>query len=568
MDDSHFIEVENCFFGIHRLAIETFESELNQPFLNGKYLAVFNGEIYNYKEIALEFGISAKSEIEVIVKCYEKFGDNFVELLEGMFAIAIYDGSTLRLFRDRAGKKPLYFTFDGESFSFASEIKALKNNSEINSDMLLEYLSFQTTISPKTFFNKIYSLSASSTLVFDGQNVQIYSYFNPLNNNVIYKDKKSAILAVEKVLKESVKKRLPNKNIPYGALLSGGLDSSLVAAIASQYEKIDTFCMGYEDKFISYDERKYAQMTAEHIGSNHHEAILTKDKFFDTLEMFDLLFDEPLGDPAAVPLYVLLNEVKKSGKRVVLGGDGSDELFFGYSRYREFYDIENISKLKNKNWLKNYFRSNYSINKEWEWYKRALEESIVFRSSSELFTDLQQNRLLKKNVKDDHSLEAILPHWEEYQRSGRNDILDWYSFCDMKIRLGELYLKKLDMVSMACQVEVRSPFLDSSMINTAFGIEGRLRLGDTNKDIIKDIATKYLPDTVINRKKRGFSYPYMEWLLEENALELIKKVQSKHKIFHEDHLNAILNKVDSGGFKNQIFAIYMYCRWLERKYAL
>ncbi|MBD3808442.1 MAG: asparagine synthase, partial [Epsilonproteobacteria bacterium] len=292
--------------------------------------------------------------------------------------------------------------------------------------------------------------------------------------------------------------------------------------------------------------------------------ILTKDNFFDTLDKLDILLDEPMADPASVSLYFLLEEISNNGKRVVLSGDGSDELFFGYSRYREFYDIETIKKLKNKNWLKNYFRANYSMNKEWEWYKRALEESILFRSSSELFTDLQQNRLLKQNIKDNNSQTKLLPFWDKFIKSRRENILDWYSFCDMKIRLGELYLKKLDIVSMACGVEVRSPFLDSSMINAAFSIDADVKLGVSNKELIKEIAKEYLPQSIIERKKRGFSYPFMEWLLEENSLELIKKVQNKHKIFHEDHLNFLLSKADSGGFKNQIFAVYMYCRWLER----
>lgn len=564
VDDSNFITTDNIFFGTHRLAIETMGSELNQPFIYGKYIAVFNGEIYNYKNLSSEFNLKAQSEIEVIVKCYEKFGNSFVEKLEGMFAIAIYDGNELKLFRDKVGKKPLFYTYDNEKFSFASEIKALKNSNKIQPSMLLEYLSFQATISPNTFFKEICSLGAGNYLTFDGKRINIESYFSPLDSNIIYMDKKNSATAVEKALEESVKTRLPNKSIPYGALLSGGLDSSLVVAIASKYEKIDTFCMGYEDKFGSYDERRYAEITAEHISSNHREVILTKDKFFNALEKLDLLFDEPLGDPAAISLYVLLEEIKKSGKRVLLSGDGSDELFFGYSRYREFYDIEEIKKLKNKNWLKNYFRTNYSPHKEWEWYKRALEGSVVFRSSSELFSDLQQNRLLKQNVKDNRSLEAILSYWDEFIKSGRENILDWYSFCDMKIRLGELYLKKLDMVSMACGIEVRSPFFDSSVIKSAFSIDGNIKLGSTSKELVKEIAKEYLPPSVINRKKRGFSYPYMEWLLEENELSLIHKVQKEKKIFNDEYLNFMLSKANAGGFKNQIFAIYMYCRWLER----
>ncbi len=563
-DDSAFISNEKYFFGIHRLAITSLGKDIDQPFVDGKYIVVFNGEIYNYKELAIALGTDAASEANVILESYKFWGDSFIEHINGMYAIAIYDGNVLKLFRDNVGKKPLFYSVKKDAFWFASEIKALDSGSKIDKKAILPYLSFQTTLAPNTFYTNIFSLPAGSYATFKDGEITIKSHFSPLNNKIIYTNSKDASNAIEDALKESVSKRIPSSNVPWGALLSGGIDSSLVAAMASLDYRIDTFCIGYEDKFASYDEREYASKVAKHIGSNHHEAVLTKEKFFDGLTSIEGFSEQPLADPAQIPLFVLLKEVKEYDKRVVLTGDGSDELFLGYKTYKEYYDIEQASQLKYKNWLNSFLRSHYSPNKEWEWYKRIFGGSLLFRSTAELFTDLQQNRLLKQNVKDDNSLHYLELYWKEFVQGGRANIIDWYSFCDMKVKLGDLFLAKLDRVSMACGIEARSPFLDPSVVNLAFSIDPKVRFGQTSKALIKQIAHRYMPQDIVERKKRGFSYPYMEWLLEENELEVIRRVQRERKIFNNETLEFILSKAPSGGFKHHIFALYMLCRWLER----
>lgn len=563
-DDSAFISNEKYFFGIHRLAITSLGKDIDQPFVDGKYIVVFNGEIYNYKELAIALGTDAASEANVILESYKFWGDSFVEHINGMYAIAIYDGNVLKLFRDNVGKKPLFYSVKKDAFWFASEIKALDSGSKIDKKAILPYLSFQTTLSPNTFYTDIFSLPAGSYATFKDGEITVKSHFLPLNNKIIHTNSKDASNAVEDALKESVLRRIPSSNVPWGALLSGGIDSSLVAAMASLDCRIDTFCIGYEDQFASYDERKYASKVAKHIGSNHHEVTLTKEKFFDGLTSIEGFSEQPLADPAQIPLFVLLKEVKEYDKRVVLTGDGSDELFLGYKTYKEYYDIEQASQLKYKNWLNSFLRSHYSPNKEWEWYKRIFGGSLLFRSTAELFTDLQQNRLLKQNVKDDNSLHYLELYWKEFVQSGRANIIDWYSFCDTKVKLGDLFLAKLDRVSMACGIEARSPFLDPSVVNLAFNIDPKVRFGQTSKALIKQIAHRYMPQDIVERKKRGFSYPYMEWLLEENELEVIRRVQRERKIFNNETLEFILSKAPSGGFKHHIFALYMLCRWLER----
>jgi asparagine synthase (glutamine-hydrolysing) len=563
-DGSEYISNENYFFGIHRLAITSACENKTQIFEKSGYIVLLNGEIYNHKELDEQIGNISLSEEETIYEYYKKYGDEFVNHINGMYAIAINDGKKLKLFRDKVGKKPLFYRIIDGSFWFASEIKALGSNHKIRYEGLPSYLSFQTTISPNTFFEDIYSLDAGSSLEFDGENIKIASCYKPLKNKINYSTSMESKIAVHAVLKEAVSCRVPD-GVDFGVLLSGGIDSSLIAGILSKEHKIDTYCVGYENKYAKYDERKYAQIVSKKIDTSHTEVIFTKELFYENMKIVDSYFEAPLGDPAILPLLSVLRKIKGDGKKVVITGDGSDELFLGYKTYKEFYDIEKLKEFKRPNWLLNQLKSNYSPNKEWEWHKRALEGSLLFRSTAELFTDLQQNRILRRNIKDNTSQSVIQNYRDEFINSGRTSELDWYSFCDMRIKLGELFLTKLDRASMICGLEARSPFLDESVVECAFNISPEIKFGNRSKAIIKDIASEYLPSEIIERKKRGFSYPYMEWLVEENELELIRKVNSEYKIFVDDEVDFLLSKANSGGFKHQIFALYMYCRWLSKR---
>jgi len=561
-DGSAYISNDSSFFGIHRLAITSSCDNATRIFEKSSFTILLNGEIYNHRELGKKIGTSNASEEEVIYEYYCIYGDAFVEHISGMYAIAIYDGKKLKLFRDKVGKKPLFYRMLGDSFWFASEIKALGGNLVVRYDALPCYLSFQTTISPDTFFTGIYSVSAGGKVEFEDGEIRVANRFNPLSNEIKYHTPSEAKIATKDALKNAVKCRIPS--VPFGVLLSGGVDSSLIAAILSKEQKIDTYCVGYEEKYSKYDETQYARMVSEHIDSNHTEVVFTKEQFFENFKTIDRYFETPLGDPAMLPLLSVLNKIKTDGKKVVITGDGSDELFLGYKTYKEFIEIEKLSELKYPKWLLNHLKSSYSQNKEWEWHKRALEGSLLFRSTAELFTDLQQNRLLKRNVKDNSSQNIIQKYRDEFLKSGQVSELDWYSFCDMKIKLGDLFLPKLDRASMICGLEARSPFLDERVVECAFSIDPEIRFGDKSKAIIKDIAYEYLPKQIIERKKRGFSYPYMEWLIEENELELIRKVNNERKIFNADEVEFLLSKATSGGFKHQIFALYSYCRWIDK----
>ena len=566
-DGSKIVEAKEYFFGSHRLAIESCNLEHNQPLQIGNYIATFNGEIYNYKQLIKEYKLNAKDEIETILELFLK-GLNLPELLNGMYAISIYNvvSKELYLYRDLVGKKPIYYALRDGVFYFASEVKAINYLLGFNLDKreLHHYLGYGTTVAPYTLQKGVYKVPPACKLYFDGANIELNHFDKLLDNRVIYKDENSATKALEEHLKSAVLARVP-KSLEWGVLLSGGLDSSLVASLANSLGrgKINLFSVGYEG-YKNHDERMFAKEVAEYLGANFYDFNFTKEDFFNTIDEMLELIDDPIGDPAQIPLYFLIKKAKEQGVKVLLSGDGSDELFLGYRTYKEYFMMEQVKELPYANWLKNHLRSSFSLNKEWEWYKRALNKEVVFRSSAEIYTDRQLNKLLRLQAKDGKNFEPLKKYWQEFEKSGR-DIIDWYTYCDLKVQLAEFFLTKIDRVSMANSVEVRNPFLDKNIVNFAFSLEPKLKYTPTNvKQIVKNIAQNYLPQSVVNRKKKGLNYPFIEWILEENGLEIIYKANKKYRLFKEEHLNYLSSKAKQGKFKQHLFPLYILSRWLLR----
>ena len=567
MDANYTAINKHYFLGVHRLAVTNVSNRVTQIYKHNEMQILFNGEIYNYQVLAETLQLQTQNEMDVLAAAYVKWGDDFVIHLRGMFAIAIIEETQIKLFRDPFGKKPLYYTFDTQRFMFASEMKAIHALIPVTFDrqILTQYLSFQAPLSPQTFDKHIYQVDAGEIVTFTlgTERIKKKKYYTPLMKTQTIFDQQKAEETLENVLLEAVALRLP-KEVKFACLLSGGVDSSLICAMASLKQPIHTFSIGYEG-YEKYDERPFARTVAKHIDSIHHEIVFTKVDFLQTIEEVIHALDEPLADPAMLPLYHLMKELRQEGFKVVLTGDGSDELFMGYRTYKEFYDLEKAKELKFKGWLQQYFKANFSVHKEWEWYKRVFEESMLFRSTAETFTDRQQNRLLRMNVKDNHSLAALEPYKKEFEQSGRTSPVDWYSFLDMKVMLGNVFLRKLDRMSMAHSVEARSPFLDKDVVSTAFSCTPELRMGGYSKALVKSIASKYLPEEIVHRKKKGFNYPYMEWLEESGEMEVIGRIQEQMNLFNEDELKMYLEKGKQGMFKQHLFSLYMLCKWLEKE---
>ncbi len=560
----------NLFFAHQRLSILDVHERSHQPLRYKNILLSFNGEIYNFKELKqeLDFEFQTQSDSEVIIASYLKWGVDFVNHLRGMFAIALLDGETLYLFRDRLGKKPLFYLEQEGSFLFSSEIKGLTpflKSHKLNEDALMSYLSFLAPTPPHTFFQNIKKLAAGEYLIYKNNQVATQRYFDLLDvaPNIITSTDE-AVNTLEGLLEESINIRL-NSDVPMAALLSGGIDSATINFYAKKRGvELNTYTLGYEE-FSKYDERENALQTAKFLGLNNTALEINQNDFMDASEkVFDTL-DEPLNDPAAVPLYLLFEKIKKDGFRVVMSGEGSDELFLGYRQYFEYLDIEQAKTLAHKNWLKKYFRANFSMNREWEWYKRIFDDTLLFRTSGDKFTDLQKNNLMRRNVKDNESLKYLQPYRDRFEKSLHKDESMWYSYIDLNLFQAEHFLTKLDRVSMAHSIESRTPFLDHKLVATVFSLAPELRYKDgVTKSLLKKIMKPHLDETILKRKKKGFANPYMEYLINSKKIELIKEVNKQTGIFKKQELGEYIQRASSGGFKQHVWGLYTLSIWMKR----
>jgi asparagine synthase (glutamine-hydrolysing) len=560
------------FFAHQRLSIQDTHHRSHQPLKYKNILLSFNGEIYNFKELkvklACEFEFKTSSDTEVIMASYVKWGIEFVKHLRGMFAIALWDDGSLYLFRDRLGKKPLFYMEGKNSFVFASEIKALVpflDRHKLNEDALMSYLSFLAPTPPHTFFKGIKKLSAGEYLKLSCNRIETKRYFDILDTKAnIITSRDEAVYELEKLLKESINLRL-DADVEVASLLSGGIDSATINYYAKQSGRdIQTYTLGYKG-FAKYDERENAKESAKLLGVKNKQIEIDEDEFISaTKDVFDTL-DEPLNDPASIPLYLLFKEIKKDGYKVVLSGEGSDELFLGYRQYFEYLDIEDASNLKHKNWLKKYFHANFSMNREWEWYKRIFDETLLFRTSGDKFSDLQKNMLMKQNIKDNQSLKYLQPYRERFENSHHKDNSIWYSYIDLNLFQSEHFLTKLDRVSMAHSIESRTPFLDHKLVGKVFSIVPKLRYEDrVTKSLLKQIMHNKLDQKILTRKKKGFSNPYMEYIVNSSEIDIIEKVNNQTKMFKPDVLKEYIYRAKKGRFKQHVWGLYVLSVWLKK----
>jgi len=563
------VQTKNLFFAHQRLSILDVDARSHQPLKYKNILLSFNGEIYNFKELKaeLDYPFQTQSDTEVIVAAYMKWGIDFVQHLRGMFAITLLDGETLYLFRDRLGKKPLFYIHN-TAFIFASEIKALTpflHKTQMNDDALMSYLSFLAPTPPHTFYKGINKLAAGEFLTYKDGRVEVKRYFDLLDTKPnIIRDKEEAIYTLEKLLDESISIRL-NADVPMASLLSGGIDSATINAYALKNGvKLNTYTLGYKE-YAKYDERQNAKESAAFLGVTNTQVEISQDDFINASDkVFDLL-DEPLNDPAAIPLYLLFKKIKEDDYKVVMSGEGSDELFLGYRQYFEYLDIEGASNLAHKNWLKKYFRANFSMNREWEWYKRIFDDTLLFRTSGDKFTDLQKNNLMRRNVKDNEALKYLQPYRDKFLSSAHSDESMWYSYIDLNLFQAEHFLTKLDRVSMAHSIESRTPFLDHKLVSSIFSISPELRYKDgITKSLLKEIMKLKLDEKILKRKKKGFSNPYMEYLINSQKIDIITQVNEQTGMFKRKELQEYINTAAKGSFKQHVWGLYVLSCWIKK----
>jgi asparagine synthase (glutamine-hydrolysing) len=558
--------VGDNFFGHTRLSIIDLDDEANQPMVYDDLLIVFNGEIYNYDELKTSEDLSCEtsSDTEVLIRLYQKRGTEFLHLLNGAFSFCIYDMKKERFFcaRDRYGKKPFFYYFKEGKFIFSSMIKPiiriLGTTPKLNKVALSQYLQYFVPLAPNTFYQDILKLDKASYLIYEKGKLSVKRYYKIKTYKAI-KDEQTAIENIEELLVDSVKQRLKS-DVEVGTLLSGGIDSSLVSTIYSQHtnHRINTFSVGYKTH-KKYSELPYADLVAKKIQSGHLSLEIGQDEFIESLDEVLNALEEPHADPAAIPLFHLTKQIKKQGIKTVLSGEGSDELFLGYDNYAKFLKYykfaDTLSKDQNE-FLDDIIGALQTNTKESEYLKRVVKKQNIYNSFGEIYTEVQRKRLLKKvaTFKNENP---------------KKDPVDWMSYIDMKIWLGEALLSKVDKISMANSIETRNPFLDFRLVDTVFSIDNSLKTGDTNKYLLKKIAEKYIPDEIINRPKKGFNSPFNEWLFNEYGQKLLDDilyVNAQTGLFNETYVRYIYDEASQNRFKQHFYALWLFCKWYKKTY--
>ena len=582
------------FFGHRRLSIIDLTGG-HQPLSNENETVwvIFNGEIYNFRELKEDLErrghqFKTRSDTEVIAHSYEEYGEECFKRFNGMFAIGIWDEkkNRLTLARDRLGKKPLYYSFMNETFLFASELKAISNYPDFRRKVdplsLMKYLFFEFIPCPDTIFHDAKKVPPASYLKWDGRGIEVREYWSPFDSRKPQRklSEAEAELRMTELLRQSIKRRLIS-DVPLGIFLSGGIDSSAVAALAQREDpgKIETFSIGFED--ASFDESRYALLASKHIGTKHHEQTMRPADLLDLVPHLADILDEPMADASILPTYLLSKFTRKYVK-VALGGDGGDELFAGYPTYLAhkfarqyerfmvpFHPIltflgnllpvsdNNISfDFKVKKFLSGVGYEDSIRNFVWLGSFPFPDLHKILRS--EISPQLDQTRLV----------EAILAYERAFPSADRTSLLQ---FLDLKLYLQEAILVKVDRASMACSLEVRAPFLDHELVEFVMGLPSSFKLkGFTSKYILKRAMKSFLPKEVVYRKKKGFGVPIAKWV-KGPLKELFGDLLSPDRIGREGFFNPkyvatllrdhLINKKDN---RKQLWTLLVWELWVRR----
>lgn len=568
-DFQNSIKIGNKQFGHTRLAIIDLDEEANQPMIFDDILLVFNGEIYNYKELihVEHLECKTKSDSEILIRLYQKYGFDFLNKLNGMFSFCIYDMKKDLYFcaRDRYGKKPFFYYFKDNKFIFSSSVKSILNlldyKPNLNKVALSKYMQYFVSFGEDSFYQDIFKLEASTYIIYEpnkNRELQKKKYYK-INTYKAIRDEKQALNDIEELLFKSVEYRL-NSDVEVASLLSGGIDSSLISALYTKIsgKKINTFSIGY-DEYKNYCELDFAQITAKHINSNHHPVEINQKEYIKHFEQTLDMLEEPHGDSAAIPLNILTKQINKAGIKTVLSGEGSDEIFLGYDNYAKFlkyYEFEKSLSNEQNLFLNDIIGALQNNTKESEYLRRIVKKQNLYNSFGEIYTDIQRKRLFKK-----------VPTFKS--ETAKQDPVDWMSYIDLKIWLGESLLSKVDRISMGNSLEVRTPFLDFNLVNYMFSVESHIKVGDTNKYLLKKIASKYIPNEIINRTKKGFNSPFNEWLNKEykyKILDVIVEVNNETNLFNHEYILHIYELSKSNKFKQHLYSLFVFSLWYKKEY--
>ena len=561
-------------FGFRRLSIIDLH-EGSQPILNegGDIAIIFNGEIYNYQElredlVAKGYKFKTHTDTEVILHGYEEYGEEgILAKLRGMFAFTIWDSKKEKLFgaRDHFGIKPYYYALLDGDLLFGSEIKSFlkypKFKKEVNEKALKHYLVFQYNPLEETFFKGVKKLRPGHYYIYENGKMEIKTYYNL---TLDYKDMTfdEAVGKIEKEVEESVKYHKIS-DVEVGSFLSGGVDSSYVVATALPDK---TFSVGFDNK--GFNETMYAKELSDSLGIKNFAKMITPDEFFEGINKVQYYSDEPHANLSSVPLY-FLSKLASEQVKVVLSGEGADELFAGYNEYADALPQRMYRKLpfslRHKLYLKykdrKHFRGQTIILK----YGQKVEDRYI--GPAEIMSDELANSLVTSKYKNAETSRDLTKKY--YDEVKNMDDVSKRLYLDMKMWIVEDILLKADKMTMANSIELRVPLLDKKMWELARTIPVRHKVhNEITKYAFRRAAKNKLPEDWAKRRKLGFVVPFVLWIKEEKYYKIVKEVFNKDfvsEFFDKDKINKLLDDHFNGITNNgrKVYTIYTFLKWYE-----
>ena len=568
--DGYYVD-DDVALGFRRLSIIDLKGG-DQPIYNeDKTKLVFmNGEIYNYKELKEDLinkghKFSTKADTEVLLHGYEEYQEDILNKLRGMFAFIIYDTKTKELFgaRDFYGIKPFYYYITDDEFMYSSEIKSFLGHpnfkKELNREMLEDYLTFQYSVGEDSFFKDVYKLRPGHYFKYKNNRLTINEYYSIKFEQDDTKTEEEWKEEIKRLLEDSVEAHKVS-DVEVGSFLSSGVDSSYVAT-ASKVDK--TFTVGWDNK--KYSEIDYAKDLSKMIDVKNVSKKISKKEYFDNFSNIQYLMDEPLADPSAIALYFVANIASKNVK-VALSGEGADEIFGGYNIYHEPYSVSWYYKIPYK--VRRFLgilvypvRHHRGFNFI---YRRSHNLKDRYVGNAFMFEPEETRKILNYKTKPTTYKDLT----RQYYNMAKNyDDVTKMQYIDFNFWLIGDILLKADKMSMANSLEVRVPFLDRVLIDTARKIPTKYKIKDgKTKYLFREIAHDILPEKWSNKKKLGFPVPIREWLKEEDTYNLVKDVFSKsEEFFKPNKIIKLLDEHKKGKKDNsrKIWTIYSFLVWYD-----
>ncbi len=554
--------------GHARLSILDLSDHANQPFHSHcqRFVMVYNGEVYNFQELKEKYRLQTQttSDSEVILELFVQKGVSFVEELNGMFAIAIFDKkeNKLFLFRDRLGIKPLFYFFNGQEFAFASELKALlqykvvKSETQVNKETIAPFLNLGYLPLNQTFFKYINKFPSGHRGEFDGQSLKVEPFWNLESklSETTFDNEEDVKTKLRDLLFDSVSKRMVS-DVPLGTFLSGGIDSSLVTAVAQKVSPnpVKTFSIGFKES--KFNESDYARKVAEHLKTEHTEFIVSQQDVLGLFEDYFKYYDEPYADTSGFPT-MMVSQLAKQKVSVILSGDGGDELFHGYGMY-------NWAERLNNPFLKSFRKPMgmlFGMTHKFSKVSDLLSYSKTDDVRRHIFS---QEQFFFSNKEIQNLTGTYLPKDFFPQTKSKRKLLasEKQALFDIQNYLKDDLLVKVDRASMRSSLEVRVPLLDHRLVEFAVNVNPKFKMREGElKYILKQVLYELVPKSYFERPKWGFSIPLEQWM--QNELRpLVEEYTSKEMI--EKH--QVFNYEDIDKLKQQYFSgkTYLYNRiWL------